>query len=119
MTLESNWETVEGFVDRLKKSLTEEMAIIRETQLDLMGGFRRARLKASSYDMAHTLSDKEVFVDRLGRVLLPARAPYDDVEFVAIEGGPLQEIVRREPRYEGEKQVAWVCYLEGGDPHAD
>ena len=120
VSLESKWTTVEEFVDRLRASLTEEMGIIRETELDRTGGFRRAKLKACSSfcETMHELPDREVFVDRLGRVLLPARDPYAHVELVSLDGNPFQEIVQREPRYEGENQVAWVCYLDKGDPDA-
>ena len=119
VSLESKWTTVEEFVDRLRAALTEEMGIIRETELDRTGGFRKAQMKACApcCDTMHTLPDTEVFVDRLGRVLLPARDPYTHVELVSLDGGAFREIVRRESRYEGEKQVAWVCYLEG-DPNA-
>jgi hypothetical protein len=99
------------------------MGIIRETELDRTGGFRRAKMRACSSccDTMHTLPDSEVFVDRLGRVLLPARDPYVHVELISLDGDDFREIVRREPRYEGENQVAWVCYLEpfeDGEPHA-
>ena len=118
VTLESNWESVEGFVSSLKAALTEEMGAIRETELDRVGGFKRATLLAAPNGVARI---EDVFVDRLGRVLLPARPPFDEAELISTDQGPFREIVRREPRYEGEDQVAWVCYLETeecGEPHA-
>lgn len=116
MTLESSWDSVGEFVDGLKRALTEEMGAIRETELDRAGGFKRATLVDYPGGAA---SVADVFVDRLGRVLLPVRPPFDGAELVCLDQGPFREIVRREPRYEGEKQVAWVCYLEEGEPHAD
>lgn len=108
---------MEEFVEGLKKALTEEMGVIRETELDRVGGFKRATLLACPNGVARV---EDVFVDRLGRVLLPARSPFDEAELISLDQEPFREIVRREPRYEGENQVAWVCYLETGDgvPHA-
>lgn len=101
---------MEDFVRDLGRSLIEEMGAIRETEFDRTGGFRRATLLAHPEGVARV---EDVFVDRLGRVLIPARAPFDEAELVSLDQGPFLEIVRREPRYEGGKQVAWVCYLEG------
>ncbi len=118
VNLESNWESVEDFVGNLKTALTEEMGSIRETEFDRVGGFKRATLLAHPGGIARV---EDVFVDRLGRVLFPVRHPFDEAELVSLDRGPFREIVRREPRYEGENQIAWVCYLEpseDGESHA-
>ena len=118
VNLESNWESVEDFVGNLRTALTEEMGTIRETEFDRTGGFKRAALLTQPGGLRMV---EDVFVDRLGRVLLPVRYPFNDAELISLDGGAFREIVRREPRYEGEKQVAWVCYLEplkDGEPHA-
>jgi hypothetical protein len=113
VSLESNWESVEEFVDGLKAALTTEMGSIRETEFDRVGGFREAMLYLPDSPWVH----EDVFVDRLGRVLLPAAEPYSRVERLCLAGDPVREIVRREPRYEDKKQVAWVCYLEEEGGH--
>lgn len=118
MSLESRWETVEDFVKALRKSLTDEMGIIRETELDRSGGFQAATLLAEPEGIARV---EDVFVDRLGRVIFPARRRFEEIELVSLDQGPFREIVRREPRYEGDCQVAWVCYLEReeGEDHGN
>jgi hypothetical protein len=113
--MESEWATVEDFVKTLRRSLTDEMGTIRETELDRSGGFQSATLLAEPDGVARV---EDVFVDRLGRVIFPARDRFEEVELVSLDQGPFREIVRREPRYEGDHQVAWVCYLERED-HED
>jgi len=109
VNMESKWETVEEFVDSLGKAMTEEMLTLRETELDRSGGFQTATLLASLDGVARV---EDIFVDRLGRVIFPAKEKFAEVELVSLDQGPFLEIVRREPRYEGDRQVAWVCYLE-------
>lgn len=107
---ESEWETVEDFVKSLNLSLTEEMGTIRETELDRSGGFQLATLVEAPEGVARV---EHVFVDKLGRVIFPVSKKFADVETVSLSQGPFLDIVRREPRYDGDRQVAWVCYLEG------
>jgi hypothetical protein len=117
--MEKEWDDVESFVYDLKAALDEEARTIRETELSVAGEYREAVL---SFRMEEdgTGSEERVqaLVDRLGRVLLPPDARYQDVEEVAFldegnGGGPSNKrVIKVEGRFKGEKLAAYVAYLE-------
>jgi len=106
--MEGEWKTVEDFVKSLEAALREEAQIIRETEFSQSGGFERGWLNIAG----HESRDEDLFVDRLGRVVLPGDQMYEGVTAVSIIGESRRRVARIEPRYKGNKRVAWVCYLE-------
>jgi hypothetical protein len=98
----------EAFIEALRLAISEEAATIRETEFDRIGAFRSATLVMDSGPTPAI----DAFVDRLNRVIVPARYDVSRLTAVQLDAGDLQEVVRAEPRYEGDEQVAWVCYLE-------
>jgi hypothetical protein len=94
------------FVSALRDAIQEDTAMIRETEFDRVGGFQTVMISGDSYTQTG-----QHFVDRLGRVILPAEYKVEPIKAMAVSDGPPLDVIRTEPRYEGEKQVAWVCYL--------
>ncbi len=112
VTLESEWPTVEKFVDDLGKALSQESASIRETSFDTASSIKKAWLIFE--DIQKPASNENIMLDRLGRVILPGGDEYADVceiTFSEYEGLHRREIVKKEPRFQGKERVAWVCYL--------
>jgi len=111
-------EEVGRFVKELSAAITQDMAEIRETELDRPGGFRKAALKFK--DATLDTDGCDVFVDRLGRLVTPNNEPWTLLEAVQLDDDRQQrKVVKREPRYEGEKIADLVIYLEAkGDLHA-
>lgn len=110
---------LERFVKDLSVAITKDMAEIRETELDRSGCYRKAQLKFK--DSRLDTDEGEVFVDRLGRLVTPNSAPWPSLETVQFEQDTsARHVVKSEPRYEGDKSVALVIYLEAkeGDVHA-
>jgi hypothetical protein len=107
VSLESEWDSVEGFVHNLKAAISEEMSSIRQTELDKIGGGFRSAILAPGED-----TPIQVFVDKLGRVILPADTDIKSLSTIQFDdNGAVRTVVQFEPRYEGDKQVAWVVYL--------
>jgi len=135
VSLENEWGSVEEFLQDLQRALSEEMGTVRQTELDHAGEMLAARLffrGETHYEQVNVL------VDKLERVHLPVHPRYEQVEFVAISvsGTPKslgntiehywahystvdkeatwrpRKVVRTEARHKGDRQVAWVCYLE-------
>jgi hypothetical protein len=107
VSLESKWDSVEDFVHSLKAALTEEMAAIRQTELDTVGGGFRSAVLSPGDGVA-----QQVFVDKLDRVILPVDEMVKEISTIRFEdNGGERSVVQLEPRYEGDKQVAWVVYL--------
>lgn len=102
------WKTVEEFIRALETALREEAQTIRETDLDHAGGFERGRL----FMPGRESQEESLFVDRLGRVMLPGDPVYETVTAVEIVGHKQQKVTKIEPRYTGTTRVAWVCNLE-------
>ncbi len=113
----SNSEEVTRFVKELSVAITKDMAEIRETELDRTGNYCAARVWFSNADPAGY--PKDVFVDRLGRVVMPVSEKLFEKVLFDDDKVP-RKVVKREPRYEGDKIVALVTYLEAkkGDTHA-
>jgi len=109
---------VKRFVKELGAAITKDMAEIRETELDRSGCFRQARLEFTDRSLD---SDKcDVFVDRLGRVVTPNGEPWTLLETVLFENETgVRGVVKREPRYEGDRVVALVTYLEAKQGDSD
>lgn len=113
MSLESEWPTVEDFVAQLGKALTDEMSTIRQTELDQSGHYEEVFLSFGDSTRNRT---QDVFVDRLGRVVLPAKDEYGMLLSVSFqstngEGKITKAVVDKEPRYEGTRRSALVIYL--------
>ena len=106
VTLASEWATVKEFVDSLDSAIKQEAATIRETELDRVGKFVPCQLIIGEEEAFNT----SVFVDRLGRVILPGEAKYEQTVCVRL-GDKAHPVSRVESRYQGEQLVAWVCYL--------
>lgn len=112
VSLEQEWDSIEEFVAQLRDALSKEFREIRETDLSRSGGFHKALLhyEESGFDAV-----EEIFVDRLGRVILPASEPaYRTLKGVTLMDGPpeiRQEVVKTEVRYKGEEETDLVLYL--------
>jgi hypothetical protein len=112
ISLEQEWETVEEFLGQLQVAISKSSATIRETELDRAGGFQKAILH---YEDELFDSVVEVFVDRLGRIILPASEPaYRALRGVTFMNGSesSHEVVKIETRYQGEEEQDLVLYLE-------
>lgn len=115
-------EKVGKFVDELCVALTKDMTEIRETELDRSGSYRKATAVFTNPSGGSCpILPMDLFVDRLGRVITPAEGTWDSLVSVYFEGETLpRKVVKTEKRYEGDKIVAYVIYLEAkeGEPHA-
>lgn len=113
VSIEKGWDTVKDFVDELGEALSEEDRSVRETQLEHSGGYRKAHLKFSDSSLNITT---DVFVDQLGRLILPPEQVYQELTgaiFIDTNGGEnLRGICNLEKRYEGSTVSAFVVYLE-------
>lgn len=114
VTIEKGWDTVKEFVDDLNEALSEEEQSIRETTLDKSGGFKKAHLRFADSNLDRV---EDIFMDTLGRVVLPPEQEYQELQSVAIievNGGKqhTQAVVSLETRFEGEHVSAFVIYLE-------
>lgn len=108
----SNPEELHSFLKELGAAITQDMAAIRETELDHPGGFQRAQVlfedsRGNEYEW-----NQDVFVDALGRVITPVDDPWRELAAVKFASEPRRKMVKRETRYEGDKVVAFVVYLE-------
>ena len=121
ISMEKEWDDVESFVYELRTALDEEAKTIRETELDQVGEYRNVAVRIPSdteagVDWASETLD--VFVDRLGRVLLPPKKKFEQaisVTFLDDENGgesTLKKVVQVENRFKGQKLAAYVIYLE-------
>jgi hypothetical protein len=109
-----------------------EARTIRETELDRSGVYREASLQfhptvnlmtpdpdITSVGVEGLVRVENVFVDTMGRVILPADHMYDRLESITFldEGNgesPRPCMVERvEPRYLNQKASALVVYLRG------
>lgn len=124
--LESETPKVEEFVVNLNEALTDEFGSIRQTDLDRPGHFEEVLLvfedvpvgteDVSVDSKGRSSVTQDVFIDRLGRMVLPAKAEYEslkEVHFMSENGeGPIvKEVINKEPRYEGTRKSALVVYL--------
>lgn len=110
-----------------------EAKTIRETELDRVGEYQEAILTLHQYDHlvtpnpdlvvlnGQTNEFKEpVFVDHMGRVILPANDEYKRLKSISFEEGTNgasqysdpKKVVSIEPRFRGQKVAAYVVYLE-------
>lgn len=125
ISMEKEWDDVESFVSDLKTALDHEAKTIRETDLDLTGGYHNVslRIRAQKLDPNATwyseyVESEEVLVDALGRVILPAREKYQDLLSITFleegNGQPpaVKEVAQVESRFRGNKVVAYVVYLK-------
>jgi hypothetical protein len=100
-----------SFAQELSLALTQDLAEIRETELDLVGDYETAVL---NYDSNRSTQTK-VFVDKLGRVILPFEEGTITLPVMSVSlpaGSALRKVVRSEMRYLGDKPTSQVLYLE-------
>jgi len=114
VTIEKGWDTVKEFVDDLSGALSEDERAIRETVLDQSGGFKKVQLQ---YATASLNEVEDVFVDTLGRIILPPEQKYQELQsvtFIGVNGGEAEprDVVNMETRYEGNLVSDFVIYLE-------
>jgi hypothetical protein len=97
-------------VKDLGKAITDDMAEIRETELDHPGGYKNIFLE---YENEAYNGDDDVLVDRLGRLVVPNEMPWTSLVRADFRDGVGdRNVIRKEPRYEGDKVVALVVYVE-------
>lgn len=106
----NNPDEVRRFVKDLSSAISKDMAEIRETELNSSGGFKKAKLVFK--DPSLNSESCDVFVDRLGRLVVPNGAPWTLLEEVHLEEDRLRRVLKKETRYEGEKAAATIIYLE-------
>jgi hypothetical protein len=107
---------IKKFVEDLGEAIKQDMAEIRETELDSTGGYEKVVLRNKS----GTSTKETLWVDALGRVLLPMDTfCVPDLAFVTV--GPKEDVkhavVRTEVRFLGERPVAKVLYLDKEEIH--
>jgi len=114
VTLDSSKpEEVSQFVEDLGRAISKDMAEIRETELNRSGGFRKIVCWHSWESAKFAVAKHQVFVDRLGRLVVPVDSYWKNVIEVMFDGESIKrKVVKTEERYEDEKVVAFVLYLE-------
>ena len=106
----SDKSKVDTFVKDLGKAITDDMAAIRETELDHPGGYKNIFLE---FDNPTFDGEDDVLIDRLGRLVVPNEMPWSILRKVDFRDGVgARMVVRKEPRYEGDRIVALVMYVE-------
>jgi hypothetical protein len=107
VSLESSWESVEGFVDTLRGILTEEMKSIRETSFDpakpttcrlLYGGKKSTKELPAYWDTLDRLLVSAELVDKYG---LPI--------YITTNGTDLFKVIGHDDRYVDDKRQ-WVVF---------
>ena len=120
INMEKEWDDVESFVNELKTALDEEAKTIRETDLDQVAGEYQEVVLSFRVDESGAGSQEraQVFVDKLGRIVLPPDARYQELEeviFLDEENGgepTNRNVVKVESRFKGQKVSSYVVYLE-------
>jgi hypothetical protein len=118
--MEKKWDDVESFVNDLKTALDDEARTIRETELDQVGEYQEATLsfRVSEDGVGRTDEKTQVFIDKLGRALLPPDSRYRDLEKIYFPGEgngsePVaRDVVNVETRFKGQKISSYIVYLE-------
>jgi len=108
VNLKKEWTTIEEFITSLEKAIQHRAETIRETELDLSGGFERGWIHIAGEESR----ESDLFVDRFGRVILPGDQLYEGVTGISLLGKDRRKVMRIEPRFNGTQRTAWVCYLE-------
>lgn len=109
-------QEVTQFVQELAEALSKDIANIRETELDLSGGFESMVLHFEDED--HLIGS--FAVDRLRRVMLPPVPSYKKVRAITFEDSDKEKaVVRIEERFKGNRVSAFVVYVEAleEEPH--
>jgi len=116
INIEEDGEDVLEFVEELRGALDSEAKTIRETELDQVGEYKKACLAFSDDSIAP--EDLDVFIDKLGRAILPSYSRYQKIRSIQFMGdgnsgqSGEKKVLSAEPRYKGQKVVAYVAYLE-------
>lgn len=103
-----NPTTVDRFIGDLGRAIGEDMAAIRETELDRPGRYADVNL----YFKDGRVDAARLFVDQLGRIIVPVDPQWETLEYAVVESGSKRKVVRQETRYEGERPSVQVVYLE-------
>jgi hypothetical protein len=105
----SDEDAVGEFVKDLGEAITKDMAEIRETELSRTGGYQRFFLE---FDVSRHNITTEVFVDKLGRLVVPAGAPWNMLAWATDARGNRRKVVKREERHSGTRVTSLAVYLE-------
>jgi hypothetical protein len=109
----AEWGSAEEFVGQLQKLIDEGDRTIRETDFAVAGTFRDVTLHIEQPDGLYKF-DLAIVLDKLDRVFVPV-GEFDRDRIIGVsipKTSEMKNVVRRESRYEGEKEVAYVLYLE-------
>ena len=111
VSLESNTpEEIDSFTKELSEALTRDMSEIHETELDHAGEVESFWLKFA-YGSS-TGSHEDVFVDKLGRLVVPIEERWNHLTDVRRGmANQWQKVVRIEKRFSGDKETDLVIYL--------
>lgn len=102
-------------METLAKKITEEMKTIRETELDRTGGFKGMYVYSDGQENPVWA---KLFVDRIGRVIVPTGESHETITHVEFKGKKRRAVIKKEPRFEGQEEVALVLYLEAEEEDA-
>lgn len=105
----SDEEEVGEFVKDLGKAITKDMAEIRETDLTQSGGYQRVHLEFENSTLDGVY---DIFVDKLGRLMVPAGSPWNRALWATCEDGVRKMVLKCEDRYVGDRVSSQVIYLE-------
>lgn len=103
-----NANEVKEFVRDLSAAITKDMAQLRETELDMAGGYSNMFL---AFENKEYNGFVDVFVDKMGRLVTPAGQPWETLVEVMV-GHTTRRVLSKEIRYEGDTPKALVIYLE-------
>jgi hypothetical protein len=110
---EVEFDSPEEFVHALQNAIDEESATIRETNLDQVD---RAIDVDLFFGPGAELQQVRGSFDLLNRVILSSDVDAENLEQVGYSKDDhsyhRRNVVRIEPRYEGDQHTHWVCYLE-------
>jgi len=110
VSLESNTkEEIDSFTQELSEALTRDMSEIHETELDHSG--KKEEMILVFGLGTRCASHEEVFVDKLGRLVVPMEERWFQLKEVQRDNSPKQSIVRIEKRFSGDKETELVIYL--------
>lgn len=96
------------FARALARAISEDIADIRETELDHTGGY-----EVVSLDFGNVGGQETMFVDKLHRLIVPMEDRWQQLESVRFkEDEESRKVVKIEKRYQGDRVSALVIYVE-------
>lgn len=109
ISLESSWNTLEGFVESLRAALTQEMKTIRETTFD-----PSTEVEAELFYESHVPQIVTCRLDTLGRLLVPYYEGWPGkgvVTHVKVNDS-MRKVVAHDLRYVGDVKKWVIMWLE-------